>query len=100
LEFSGVLFRSGHFSPVARRLGTRRPSEPVVAAQEIEFPLDDAEESACDVQAERPELYFTPDLLGYGWWFRKRGWLNVGFGRRDSRHLSRHVQEFCRFLVG
>jgi flavin-dependent dehydrogenase len=46
-----------------------------------------------------PELFFTPDLLGYGWCFRKQGFLNVGLGRLDRARLSSHVASFVGFLT-
>jgi 2-polyprenyl-6-methoxyphenol hydroxylase-like FAD-dependent oxidoreductase len=45
-----------------------------------------------------PELYFTDDLKGYGWCFRKGDHLNVGFGRLDAAELPRHVRGFTDFL--
>jgi len=34
------------------------------------------------VDARLPELFFEPDLAGYGWVVRKGEWLNVGLGRQ------------------
>jgi flavin-dependent dehydrogenase len=88
----------GHFCPVARQL-CGPSEEPVVAAQEIELPVDEPLASACPVRGEVPELYFTPDLKGYGWCFRKGDVLNVGLGRLDRQKLSAHVADFLGFLV-
>lgn len=89
----------GHFCPVARRLGARRDADAsVVAAQEIEFELTPAALGGCGVRPEVPELYFCKDLAGYGWCFRKGNFLNIGMGRVDTRRLSSHVDDFCRFL--
>ena len=90
----------GHFCPVARFLGAAVGSEPVVAAQEIEVGLDEREAAECNVRAEVPELFFTEDLKGYGWCFRKEGFLNVGLGRMDRGRLSSHVASFLAFLAG
>jgi menaquinone-9 beta-reductase len=90
----------GHFCPVARFLGAAVGTEPVVAAQEIEVGLDEREAAECDVRAEVPELFFTEDLKGYGWCFRKEGFLNVGLGRLDRGRLSGHVASFLAFLAG
>ncbi len=90
----------GHFCPVARRLnpdGDR--GLPVVAAQEIEFPLTDEQAKTCRVRGSTPELYFCPDFRGYGWCFRKGGYLNVGLGREDRERLPEHVRDFCRTLA-
>jgi flavin-dependent dehydrogenase len=89
----------GHFCPVAQHLGAvAGPPAPVIAAQEIEFRLGDAEAVRCPVEPEIPELYFTPDLAGYGWIVRKDGWLNVGLGRQDVHGLSEHVARFVAAL--
>ena len=89
----------GHFCPVARLLGNRDGGEEaVVAAQEAEFEATPEQLAKCRVSAEVPELFFCPDLKGYGWCFRKGNYLNIGLGRLDKERLSSHVNEFCRFL--
>jgi geranylgeranyl reductase family protein len=71
----------GHFCPVARELQApddhQREQAGVVLAQEIEIPLTG--DMAARVP-RRPEFHFSRDLGGYGWIFRKGGYLNVGFG--------------------
>ena len=98
LEARVVVGAGGHFCPVARRLGGSGAGEPIVAAQELEIELSDDEVARCPVEPEIPELYFTADLKGYGWLFRKGRWLNVGLGRQDTRRLAEHVAEFLGFL--
>jgi geranylgeranyl reductase family protein len=93
-----VVGAGGHFCPVARGMTGSRPAEPVVAAQEIEVALEDDDEAECGVRPEVPELFFTSDLKGYGWCFRKQGFLNVGLGRLDRDRLSTHVASFVEFL--
>jgi geranylgeranyl reductase family protein len=89
----------GHFCPVARLLSEAGgAAEPIVAAQELEFELDEADRADCPVDAEIPELFFTADLKGYGWVFRKGAFLNVGLGRQDRHALSEHVRAFLDFL--
>jgi flavin-dependent dehydrogenase len=89
----------GHFCPVARLQGARElPGASVVAAQEIEFAPPDADLDQCRARGEVPELYFCPDLKGYGWCFRKGSYLNIGLGRVDGERISEHVAEFCEFL--
>jgi flavin-dependent dehydrogenase len=88
----------GHFCPVARFTGARMGTEPVVAAQEIEFLMTERQRARCSVSPEVPELFFCADMKGYGWCFRKRDYLNVGLGRLDRLHLTRHVAAFVSFL--
>lgn len=87
----------GHFCPVARHMGNANSEEPVVA-QEIEFEMSPDQACLCAIQAEIPELYFCPDLQGYGWCFRKGNFLNIGLGRLDQHALSQHVAHFLGFL--
>ncbi len=95
-----VVGAGGHFCPVARMLGARPAgAEQVVAAQEIEFEMTPAQKAACRVAPEVPELFFLPELNGYGWVFRKGDFLNVGLGREDSGQLSTHVQAFREHLI-
>jgi len=89
----------GHFCPVARWLGaTVGSNEPAVAAQEVEYLMDARQAAECAVAEDRPELYFCPDLKGYGWVVRKGDWLNVGLGRDDRQRLAGHVAAFCDWL--
>lgn len=93
-----VVGAGGHFCPVARAIGAKGVSEVAVAAQEVEFEMTAAQAAACTVEAEVPELFFTPDLKGYGWVFRKGNFLNIGLGREDRHRLSAHVQDFIQYL--
>jgi len=94
-----VVGAGGHFCPVARAMGAKRSAEITVAAQEIEFRMSLRQQTECTVDGERPELFFTPDLKGYGWVFRKGDYLNIGLGREDKHKLSGHVERFCNYLV-
>jgi geranylgeranyl reductase family protein len=98
IEAKLVVGAGGHFCPVARAIGAKGVSELAVAAQEAEFEMTGEQLSACTVDAEVPELFFTPDLKGYGWVFRKGNYLNIGLGREDRHRLSGHVQDFVRYL--
>jgi len=86
----------GHWCPVARRLdGRTAPSRGCVVAQQVELRVDGGGGA---LEAGVPELYFCPDLRGYGWCLRKGAHLNVGLGRRDPRALASHVRELEGFL--
>jgi len=94
-----VIGAGGHFCPVARYLGANLGSdEQIIAAQEIEFEMSAAQQRACKVAEDRPELYFCDDLKGYGWIFRKGNFLNIGLGREDNYKLAEHVTAFCEGL--
>ena len=88
----------GHFCPVARAISAKGIGERVVAAREVEFEMTDRQKNSCVISEETPELFFTPDLKGYGWVFRKGDYLNIGLGREDKSKLSSHVEAFCHYL--
>lgn len=94
-----VIGAGGHFCPVARHMGAKLGAdEPAIKAKEIEFKMDLVQSSNCKVQGDTPELYFCPDMTGYGWCFRKGDYLNIGLGRENSNQLSEHLKQFCDFL--
>jgi flavin-dependent dehydrogenase len=93
----------GHFCPVAKWLnppnGSRRhDSGKLVAAQETEFEVGQEEARSFTTPPERPQLYFCPDLKGYGWCFRKAEHLNIGFGRLGPSALPKACADFVSFL--
>ncbi len=89
----------GHFCPVAQRLGAQLGhGEPVIAAQETEFALSPEQARACSVEPEVPEIFFSRDLKGYGWVFRKGAYINIGLGRQGNRRLAAQVSEFLAWL--
>ena len=89
----------GHFCPVARHLATPlRPREIPIAAKEVEFLLDPEQAEHCPASGNRPELYFTEDLKGYGWIVRKGQWLNVGLGRQDPDNFPAALEHFLDYL--
>jgi flavin-dependent dehydrogenase len=65
---------------VARALGEVSEREEVVVAQESETRLDPGQVAALGGFLDAPELYVEPDLRGYGWYFPKQDFLNVGIG--------------------
>lgn len=89
----------GHFCPVARHLGARLgAAETAVTAKEAEFEMNAGQVAACQVRPEMPELYFFPDMKGYGWCIRKGRYLNVGIGMEQAHGLSGALESFCNFL--
>jgi len=98
LKANLVIGAGGHLCPVAASLGAKPGLEPIVAAQEIEFLMDGTQQLQCAVLGALPELYFCPDMKGYGWCFRKGDYLNIGLGRLDRQQLPTHVSEFVDFL--
>jgi menaquinone-9 beta-reductase len=94
-----VIGAGGHFCPVSRLLGTQLgQGETIVSAQEIEFPLNAEQREQCKFDNDVVQLYFCPDLKGYGWCFLKGDYLNVGLGREDNHRLGEHVERFADWL--
>ena len=93
-----VIGAGGHYCPVARAIGSKGVSEQAVVAQEAEFEMTAEQKQSCSINAEVPEMFFTPDLMGYGWVFRKGDYLNIGLGREDKSKLAGHVKDFCEYL--
>jgi len=98
IKTSLVVGAAGHFCPVARILGADSHGEIAVVAQETEFEMTSGQAANCSIRPEVPELYFCPDMKGYGWCFRKQNFLNVGLGRLDRHTLPHHVGDFLEFL--
>jgi len=89
----------GHFCPVAQRLGAQLgQGEPIIAAQDTEFRLTPEQARDCRVEPDLPEIFFTRDLKGYGWVFRKGEHINIGLGRQGNDKLAGHVAEFLQWL--
>jgi menaquinone-9 beta-reductase len=93
-----IVGAGGHFCPVAKLRGANARNEASIAAQEIEFEMSPEQTPKCAVEPEVPELYFCPDMKGYGWCVRKKNFLNIGLGRMDPQALPNHVAGLLRFL--
>jgi menaquinone-9 beta-reductase len=88
----------GHFCAVGRKLNGSSDGTALVVAQEAEFTIHPCEVSSFTTAPERPELYFSRALNGYGWCLRKQNYLNVGFGHLDCGRLPSATAEFAAFL--
>ncbi len=88
-----VVGAGGHACPVARRMGAR--GGPAVVAREAEFPVPGP---IAGVDPATPELWFTPDLRGYGWCLRKGDRLNAGLGLEGARDLNAQAKTFHALL--
>jgi flavin-dependent dehydrogenase len=108
-EAPQLIGAGGHFCPVARALGRfgrpadtgrdtdRHPNGRLIVAREVETDIE-AAGIHVETELEVPELYFSADLEGYGWCFRKGRFLNLGLGRLDPHALPAHVDAFVRLL--
>ncbi|MGH7400296.1 MAG: NAD(P)/FAD-dependent oxidoreductase [Candidatus Rokuibacteriota bacterium] len=79
-EAAALIGAGGHRCPVARALGDVSEREEVVVAQESETRLSPEWTERLEPFLRAPELYVEPDLRGYGWYFPKREFINIGVG--------------------
>lgn len=75
-----VIGAGGHRCPVARALGDVSEREEVVVAQESETRLPPSWVERLEPFLRAPDIYIEPDLRGYGWYFPKRDFINIGVG--------------------
>jgi flavin-dependent dehydrogenase len=75
-----VIGAGGHHCPVAKALGDVSENEEVVAAQESETRLPPEWVERLGDCMRAPELYVEADLRGYGWYFPKQDFVNIGIG--------------------
>jgi menaquinone-9 beta-reductase len=86
----------GHNCPVARALGEISALEATVVTQESETRVGAERLRSLTRRAGTPELFAEPDFRGYGWYFTKGDYLNLGIGcLGDGRDLHRR----CRTMV-
>jgi flavin-dependent dehydrogenase len=98
LRASVIVGAGGHLCPVAQHLGAKPAAEPVVVAKDVEYAMDEALLAQCAIEPEIPELYFFPDMKGYGWCFHKGNYINFGLRRMDRAHFSGHLSLFLNLL--
>lgn len=75
-----VVGAGGHGCPVARAVGAVPADEPVVVTQESETRVGETLLRTLTPHHGVPELIAEPDFKGYGWYFTKGDFLNVGVG--------------------
>jgi geranylgeranyl reductase family protein len=93
-----VVGAGGHFCPIARLVNGAPSQAALVRAQEAEFPIPEGDAEAFGIDPAQPELYFSSDLRGYGWCFRKQGYMNIGIGRLGHDPVPKAYADFIDFL--
>ena len=78
----------GHHCPVARAFGEISAEEDVVVTQESETRVGAERLRALTPRYGSPELFAEPDFHGYGWYFTKGDFLNVGIGAMGGMPIA------------
>jgi menaquinone-9 beta-reductase len=85
-----VIGAGGHHCPVARAVGGISGDEAVVVTRESETRVGTSLLRELTARCGTPELLAESDFRGYGWYFSKGDFLNVGIGcLGDGRDLHR-----------
>jgi geranylgeranyl reductase family protein len=93
-----VVGAGGHGCPVARTLGRARLEEHVVVTQESETRVGAERLRALTPRHGWPELIAEPDFKGYGWYFTKGDFLNVGVGALGGEPVRRRLERLLSRL--
>ncbi len=87
-----VVGAGGHHCPVARAFGEISGDEDVVVTQESETRVGAARLRTLTPRHGSPELFAEPDFHGYGWYFTKGDFLNVGVGAVGGMPIGRRLE--------
>ncbi len=91
-----VIGAGGHNCPVARTFGNVSRKETVVVTRESETRLGADQLRSLTEHHGTPELFAEADFKGYGWYFTKGDFLNLGIGCLGS---GRDLHRRCRDLL-
>lgn len=93
-----VIGAGGHQCPVARTFGEIGDAEDVVVTQESETRIGADRLRAVTPYHGSPELIAEPDFHGYGWYFTKGDFLNVGVGAVGGLPIGRRLERLRSLL--
>jgi len=93
-----VVGAGGHGCPVARALGDVDAAAQVVVTQESETRI--GAERELTARHGTPELIAEPDFRGYGWYFTKGDFLNVGVGALGGLAIRERLARLLARLRG
>jgi geranylgeranyl reductase family protein len=93
-----VVGAGGHGCPVARALGAPPSDEDVVVTQESETRVGAERLRTLTPRPGTPELIAEPDFRGYGWYFTKGDFLNVGVGALGGTPIRRRLERMVARL--
>ena len=85
-----VIGAGGHRCPVARLFGRISPNERYVTAVVSETLLGREVIASLTPHPGVPQIIFNDDFTGYGWYFPKGDYLNIGVGTTTAVRLGVH----------
>lgn len=83
-----VIGAGGHLCPVARKFGQIRPDERYITAVVSETRLGREVINSLTLHPDIPQIIFNDDFSGYGWYFPKGDYLNIGVGTTSAGRLG------------
>ncbi|TMA39142.1 MAG: NAD(P)/FAD-dependent oxidoreductase [Deltaproteobacteria bacterium] len=95
-----VVGAGGHGCPVARAFGDVDAEEQVVVTQESETRVGLERLRGLTARHGTPELIAEPDFRGYGWYFTKGDFLNVGIGALGGLPIRERLARLLARLRG
>lgn len=94
-----VVGAGGHYCPVARACRQRPAADPLVVTQESETLVGERVLRRLTPRYGTPELFPEPDFHGYGWYFTKGDFVNIGVGTAGSGPSVQHrLERLCARL--
>ena len=94
-----VVGAGGHRCPIARKIGEIRPDERFVAAVVSETRISRDSLAELSPFPDCPQIVFNDDFSGYGWYFPKGEYLNIGVGTTSGSMLKSHREAFMGRLM-
>lgn len=93
-----VVGAGGHFCPVAGALGGVKIDNGAVYAVVSEGEIGSDIIGRLTPYPNTPEIIFNDDFSGYGWYFQKGNYLNIGVGSTSAKDLNHHKERLLRLL--
>lgn len=98
LKAKVVIGAGGHNCPVAKRFGEIRKDEKIIAAVVSESRIGKDKIRMHTKYPDIPEIIFNDDFSGYGWYFSKGDYLNIGIGTTITKDLNSYKNRLLEKL--
>ncbi len=98
LKAKVVIGAGGHNCPVAKRFAEIKKDEKIIAAVVSETRVGKDEIRKHTEYSDIPEIIFNDDFSGYGWYFPKGDYLNIGIGSTITKDLNSYKNRLLEKL--